>query len=193
MTMTCETIDPKYRRVTDILSPQTGYGSIPVKILKNACDRGTRVHNCIENHLKGIGLYGDEEPEEVGYLESFEKFWKEYSFTALENRFFCDELMITGKCDLIIEYEGKPVMVDWKTSAAVNPTWAYQGAAYKYLAKDYGLSEVWFVKLDKTGGEPEVLRYTAAECDKNLIIFKKCIEIYDVFHAKKKVINYEDV
>jgi hypothetical protein len=189
-----EVIKPGYQRVTDILSPQSGYGSVPVKILKAACDRGTRVHDAIENYFKGLGLWHDDEwPEEVAYIESFEKFWQEWDFTALENRFYCDELMITGKCDLIIKHEGKPILVDWKTSAAVNPTWQYQGAAYKHLAKDYGIEEVWFVKLSKTGEYPEVVKFTAEQCNRDIAIFRKCIEIYHAFHAKKKQINYEDI
>lgn len=182
-----ETIKSGYRRVTDILGPQTGYGSIPDKILRVAADRGTRVHAAIAEYLRGRGMW-HEEPEDIPYLDSFEKWWKEGSeITSLETRYYCDKYMLTGQCDVILQKEGKNILIDWKTSVKVNDTWRYQGAAYRHLMQGtYDIDEVWFVKLCKKGGEPEVIKYARDECEANFLIFIKCIEIYEIFHAGKR-------
>ena len=44
-----------YTRVTEILSPFSGLDRVPKAILKNAADRGTRVHKVCEGIVQGLG------------------------------------------------------------------------------------------------------------------------------------------
>lgn len=61
-----------YTRVTEILSPFSGLDRVPKAILKNAADRGTRVHKVCEGIVRGIGEW-DVDVEISGYVSSFRK------------------------------------------------------------------------------------------------------------------------
>src|SRR5690606_3954850 len=103
-----EIIKDGYTRVSTMISPFTGYGNIPEHILENACTRGTIVHEIIEGIIDGIGVPElnqiDKNHEISGYIESFMEWYKDYSgFHAITpERWYDEELMITGKCDVVL-------------------------------------------------------------------------------------------
>lgn len=174
----------RYLRITDILSPFSGLQDIKPFILSQAADRGTRVHQMIEDYLSGIGIW-EEDSSLMGYLDSMKKFWKDgYPIHYQEQRFFNDEFMITGACDLIIEFQGCLTLVDWKTSHAPNRTWPMQGSAYSWLAKKHGIpiENILFIKLDKKGSKPQVFQY-----EENFSLFLKCYEIYNYFFKEDHI------
>ena len=65
--------------VTQIMEPLSLmlYNGIPLDVLNEAADRGSRAHEQISNYVK----YGVEEPDEdtEPYFEAFKKFEREYS------------------------------------------------------------------------------------------------------------------
>jgi hypothetical protein len=148
-----------YLRVTSVLYPFSGLDKVDAGILAHAAERGTKVHKICEAIITGLGEHGTDE-ETWGYVESFKKWWGEGKpVVEVEKRFFCDEHMITGQVDMIIETKDGLAIVDIKTSAKPSKTWLLQGSAYYYLAKKAGLDikYVIFLHLNKHGKEARAL------------------------------------
>lgn len=169
----------EYTRVTEILSPFSGLDRVPKAILKNAADRGTRVHKVCEGIVQGLGDW-DVDTEIIGYVNSFKKWYNENrKVLALERRFYCSELMITGQVDLIIEDpSGGCIIIDLKTSSKESKTWKLQGSAYAYMARKHGfdVKGIHFIHLDRYGEPPKIYIY-----DDEFDLFKKCFDVYKHF------------
>ena len=151
----------KYLRVTHILYPFSGLDKVNPEILAHAAQRGTKVHKICEAIATGLGEIGVED-ETWGYVESFKKWWgKGKDVVCVEERFWDDELCITGQIDLILRTEEGLVVVDFKTSSRPSKTWDIQGAAYAYLARKAGfdIKKIHFLQLNKHGRNPKVHEY----------------------------------
>lgn len=89
--------------VTQIMEPLSLmlYNSIPLDVLNEAADRGSRAHEQISNYVK----YGVEEPDEdtEPYFEAFKKFEREYkpAWVESEYRTYHKILRYAGTIDLI--------------------------------------------------------------------------------------------
>jgi hypothetical protein len=150
-----------YTRVTTVLYPFSGLEKINSDVLAHAADRGTRVHKICEGIMEGLGELGVDD-ETTGYVESFKKWWeKGHEVIMMEQRFWDDELKITGQVDLIIRIPEGLAIVDLKTSSKPSPTWEGQGSAYAYLAKKSGhdIQKIYFLHLNKSGKEAKVHEY----------------------------------
>lgn len=168
-------------RVTEILSPFSGLDRIPKDILANAAKRGTKVHDICEGIVKGLGEWGIDD-ETRGYVHSFKKWWETgIKVLALEQRFYCSELMITGQVDMIIESEEGAIILDLKTSSKPSKTWPLQGSAYAYMARKngYDIRGIHFLHLNKHGMKPDLYVY-----DDQFDLFKKCLDIFKHFWRK---------
>src|SRR6188768_1540018 len=112
-----------YTRVTTILYPFSGLKDVYPEILQKASLRGTKVHKICEGIVSGLGEHGVDE-EVQGYIDSFNKWWGEgKQVHAVEKRFWCDELEVTGQVDMIIETPEGLAIVDIKTSYKPSKTW----------------------------------------------------------------------
>lgn len=167
-----EEILPGYTRVTDIVNivnivyrVTEGLGFAPPEILDKAAAKGTRVHDAIESHYKGIPT---ELPvAEQGYFDSFLKWDESMCFPMpilQEKRYYRDDLMVTGKVDAIFSFKGglDLKIIDFKTSNDESPkTWPLQAAFYYYLMMPHlrVIDRVTFLKLDKKGKMPQVYEY----------------------------------
>jgi len=150
-----------YTRVTKILYPFSGLEKVPQEVVTNAGIRGTKVHKICEGIISGLGEIGVD-AETHGYVESFKKWWGDGHFVrAMEERFYDDDLEITGALDLIIDTPDGIAIVDLKTSYAPSKTWTVQGNAYAYLAKknNYDIKKIQFLHLNKLGKEPNIYDY----------------------------------
>ena len=152
-----------FTRVSKILSPYTGYGSIPAHILDAKAEIGTQVHKRIEGYLKGIDIE-NENPLVETYFKSAKSWLDSVIFEPIliEERLYCDKYKITGEPDLLIKSVGKICLIDWKTSIKENITWQAQGSAYSYLAEinGYGdINQIAFIQLDKNGEWPRIYQY----------------------------------
>lgn len=182
-----ENIKPGYLRVTEILSPFSGLNNIPQQILETAAERGTKVHKICDALINDIGV-GEVDDKLSGYVDSFKQ-WMPKEFIANPQRFYCDKYMITGECDGVYRNGNQLVLVDFKTPAKESRTWALQGSAYCYLARQAGYDISWieFVKLSKNGKAPEVLIY-----QENFDLFVKCLDVYRHFFKSGGQENYLD-
>jgi len=106
-------------------------------------------------------------------VESFEAWLKiiecmdDESFTVRKflpkpDRFYDNELMITGECDFIYEdHMGRLVLADLKTPTSESSSWMLQGSAYSWLAKKagYEIDIIEFVQLSRKGSSPKIYHY----------------------------------
>jgi hypothetical protein len=181
----------EYTRVTEVLSPFSGYGQVQEFILELAQIRGKNVHMVVNCHIMGLGMFGFEDikPIHMKYYDSFLKFWGDgHKIEAQEKRFFCDKYMITGACDLICWIDGKLTLVDWKTSKNESPTWKLQASAYAYMARlaGFNIEQVLFVHLNKTGAAPTLFYY-----EEDFQGFLECLSVYNKYFKGKELQEYE--
>lgn len=125
-----------YLRVSSIISAlRGGFGEISKEILQAKAKIGIEVHEICQKLLMGE-IQTSTNERVINYVNSFKQFNK----TSLlqkplicEERFFDDELGVTGQVDLVCPIKGskKPLLIDLKTSAKAEPhLWFIQGALY---------------------------------------------------------------
>ncbi len=174
-----------YTRVTDILYPFSGMDKINPEILRKAADRGRKVHEYCGGVILGFGI-PDAEPEFKGYLDSFLSWWQDhFDIIAHEERFYDDELQITGQTDLIIKDKDITYLVDFKTSASPNKSWPLQLSAYRRMAKCH-VDHMYVVQLKKDGSNPKIHTYSD-----NYELFLNCYKVYKYFYKNKETIDLE--
>jgi hypothetical protein len=174
--------EARYLRVTEVLTPFSGLDKIHPAVLQNAADRGTRVHKACEAIIEGLGEW-DVGDEIFGYVESFKKWWsKGHKVLAIEKRFYCSELMITGQVDLILETSDGIIVLDLKTPIKPSKTWPLQGSAYAHMARKagYDIKGIHFLQLNKHGLEPKIHIYE--DC---FDLFKKALDVFNYFFRRK--------
>ena len=151
-----------YLRVTTVLYPFSGLQHIDPDVLANAARRGTKVHQICEAIAADLGELGIDD-ETRPYVESFKQWWNTgIKVVSMEERFWDDELQITGQCDFIIEDERGMGIVDLKTSSKPSKTWEPQGNAYAMLATaaGYPIKFIQFIHLNKFGKPPKIIEYS---------------------------------
>lgn len=92
------------------------YKGIGDSTLANAADKGTIVHNAIENYIK-FGII-DIPPEHQGYFDGFLEFWNKYNpqVVGSEIRVYHKLLGYGGTVDLLAYIGDKLTLVDYKTT-----------------------------------------------------------------------------
>lgn len=173
---------PGYIRVTDVLGFFSKFHLIDPQVLSNAAERGKEVHGIIDMIIAKVPEFSRRQDTE-GYIESFKK-WGRKRFLPKPDRFFCDELGITGECDAIYQEEdGGLVLVDFKTPVIESKGWLLQCSAYAYMARKRGhdIKRVEVVRLSKTGSKPKIYVY-----EENFPLFLKCLEVYKYFFNQEE-------
>lgn len=176
----------EYLRITNVISAFSGLHLLDPEMLKRAADRGTIVHSHIEAVLSNewVGIVTD--PTLTPYIESFAEFWEAHKHLykdfkiETEKRLFCPKLMITGQIDVIFSSEARTYAIDWKTGSRKQKSWSLQTAAYRYLLEENGypnVDDVLVVQLKKGKATP----HKDKEYQKQLDVFKKCLEVYRYF------------
>jgi len=172
----------RYARVSNVIKRYNNFGEAPPERLENKKIIGTIVHEAIDEDLHGE-LPPNLLPSCVGYFNSYRK-WKEINKPRIvenETRYFNDDLMITGRIDLlaILPYETVPVLIDWKTSASESPTWILQSHLYGHLIAGAGkmvANRYLFIKLCPLGSKPRVFTYDYSEKTHSFSI--SCVKKY---------------
>lgn len=155
--------------VTTVMRPLDNevYRGIDEDVMRMAADRGTAIHNAVENYV----IYGieDIEPKHRGYFDAFLRFWAENNPEPLatESRLYHKILRYAGTADLPCVIGGKRVLIDYKTSAAVNKM--LTGVQLEAYAKAYGshgfkFDENAIVHL-KNDGSYQMVRYKANDME----------------------------
>lgn len=181
-------IKHSYTRVTEVISPFCKFDGIDENILKNAADRGTRVHYCCELELNNQFVMPDEEVKP--YFDSF-CLWKEEMLDKVlhtEMRLYNDLLRITGAMDIVgqLKNDEAVTIIDIKTPQQESKSWNIQLAAYQYLFNNDANTKKTATRrialmLSKKGKYPRVIEYTQHERDWEL--FKGIFNAYRYFNG----------
>lgn len=128
--------------VTTVMKPlsQALYKDVDEYVLNKAAERGTAVHNAIENYA----LFGieDIEPEYEGYFNAYKDWLTDMNPKTLgtECRVYHKFLRYAGTADMPVEIDGKNILIDFKTSASVNKMLTgVQLEAYSKAFESHGL------------------------------------------------------
>lgn len=209
--MAKEPIPHGYTRVSDILKYFKDYSGVNPTVLSEKAKVGDEVHtNIYEEKNDGFPVFSkfpmrdregnikvDEEGNEiwkkrgVPYFESFRLWDAEFKgrYVWWEKRLKDDEFMITGQMDSLIEIDGVPTLLDFKTSYNVEvETWALQAHAYWYICKQNNIrvDKLLFLKLHRDGKKP--LEHWIDFDESILFRFLQMVHIYneDKKDAKEK-------
>lgn len=154
-----------YTRVSSLISFLHDFSGVDNEILLKKLEIGNITHDAIEQYfLKKKTLQEIASINE--YLDAFsmlieEKQIKDEHIKQIERRYYDDIYKITGKVDCIMQYEGKTILVDWKTSAKIYTTpYSVQLCLYKLLVDDFDIEEMFVVQLCK--GFYEILKVDEA-------------------------------
>ena len=175
--MAYEDAKPGYNHISKIVECFCEYGNVPKDTLKNAADRGTRVHAAIDLYIK-VGIRDDRlEEQDLPYFESWRLWYEGEVYTGKseeilygETRLYDEKRYLTGEFDGMWKRNGRLTLIDWKTSASHNNlAWAMQGTGYLQLINATKFcecsNEVCFLKLNKEGKRAREYFYDIRERD----------------------------
>ena len=147
----------KYPSITSVLSIRQKEGLIKWRqrageeeakhVMITSANRGTAVHNMIEDHLNNI---------DINNVEKYKKqFLPRMMFQVLkpvlnninnislqEAQMFSEKYTVAGRCDCIAEYDGELSVIDFKTSKGEKEedwieNYFIQGAAYAEMYEEH--------------------------------------------------------
>jgi len=96
------------------------------RVSKEARERGTKVHQMIENHLNNADIHTNLKQYPIqnlypsmGMFKSIEPHLNKYvdNIYAQEVPLYSDHLELAGRCDCIAEFDGELAIIDFKTSS----------------------------------------------------------------------------
>lgn len=123
--------------VSQIMKPLTEgtYARIPKRILDKAKDRGTKVHEAIENYI----IFGTISEECRGYVEQFIEFLHQTQFQPYRTELMLTEGTYAGTVDLLLMSSEGVILVDLKTTYKIHEDLlGVQLAGYKTLCEING-------------------------------------------------------
>ena len=99
-----------------------------------AANRGTAVHNIIEKYLHGKDT-SEFLPHVQQSLQNLKPLIDKHvtKVFATECPLYSDHLKLAGTCDAIVEWDGVPTIVDWKTSRRPRKKWIFLIILCNYL------------------------------------------------------------
>lgn len=175
----------KVPSVTEIAKPISfeRLNELPKWVVEQARQRGRAVHAYAEEYLLCGELDWDSiEPQYLPYVENFVNWARTYKPKVLytEFRMGCEDF--AGTADLICEIDGKVILVDYKTSSAIDKkSLSVQLDGYDRLAKRYGIriEDYMYLHLKKDGYVFKEVKTDPAWFDLLLLHNKKMKEKYN--------------
>ena len=173
--------------VSQVMEPlnRAKYARINERTLMNAADRGTAVHNSIENLLK-FG-FEDYPAEHKAYIDAFKDWRQTYSPEVIgsEVRMYHKLLRYAGTADLICYIGDELCLYDFKTTYTVSQmTCGVQLEAYAQALESIGVkvARKRILHLQKTGAWKEY-DFPAGDAAR-WRVFGACKTLYDYVHAE---------
>lgn len=173
-----------YTRVTDVLSPFTGFSKIPAWVLDKAGERGTAVHKMFEDMSTGKEVDEGDANEYASYYQSLCKWIPGKDFLFPMDRLYSEELKITGLIDGIYHENGKFILFDLKTSQHVGRTWQEQLGAYILLLGNIKIDRCEIVQINNKGEEPKIFTFNEDDFHWMQDSFLGCLEVYEKFFSE---------
>lgn len=158
-----------YLRVSSIISAlRGGFGDVPQAVLEAKAKIGIEVHEICQKLLLGE-IQTSTNERVMNYVNSFRHFNRIGLLQKpliCEERFFDDELGVTGQVDLVCPVKGSrnPILIDLKTSAqAEGYLWLIQGTLYaKMISQTYpeiNLADTFLFLQLKEKGSAKAIRF----------------------------------
>lgn len=171
--------------VSDIMEPlkNAHYSGISEVTLKKAAERGTILHNAIENWIK-FGI--EDVPQEYeGYFKCFLDFMKEKNPKILgsEVRMYHKLLKYSGTADLIADINGEITLIDYKSTSVISDmNCSVQLEAYAQALASHGIriARKGILPLRKDG-KSQIVEYPAKDA-RSWNVFAALKTVYDYIH-----------
>ena len=155
---------------------------------EEAAGIGSEIHDLIERYIKdGRDAVGKYRPEvEHGFLAFLE--WERIhgvKWIKSEMPIVSKVHGYAGTLDAICIYEGRPYVIDFKSSKSFYDTFGLQIAAYRKAAEEMGhrVEGTGILRLDKMTGDPEWRDYSK-DYAQDLAAFLKLLDFY--YHFKQR-------
>lgn len=178
-------------------------------IAQKAADEGTEVHALAERYLLGeeLKFLNDKgepkyNPEVWKMFLRFVDFWETYKPTLIETEIhiFSEDLKVAGTCDLVCEIDGELWIIDLKTSNQLQTVYEIQTSVYakcyeECFGKKVVRTGVLWLKSKSRGpskngkviqGKNWILQEPSRSYEKNIEIFRKIKDIFDLENPKAK-------
>lgn len=174
--------------VSAIMEPLSAakYRGINETTLNNAANKGTAVHNSIENYIKFE--IDDVPPEHRGYFEAFLDWWNTYQpkVVGSELKIYHKLMRYGGTIDMLVYIDGVLTLVDIKTTAALSDmTCGVQLEAYSQALKSHGIEiERKAILHLKKDGKYAFKDYPAKDPDR-WRVFGSLKTVYDYIQSEK--------
>ena len=185
-----------YPSATQVIRPYVDLSKINPKVLAVACDRGSRCHDAIADHLMDgfPGIDADVRP----YFDSFLS-WADQmieSVIMVEDRLSDPVMMFTGQLDLVARLKGDTgyTLIDWKTSQVGSKAWRLQIAAYRHLASVNGIDTIrgMTVRLKRDGSGALVTEYPA-NYKNDFSVFLGLLNAHNFFNPKPAEVDWDNL
>lgn len=174
--------------VSAIMAPlsRAKYSGISERTLERAADKGTAVHNSIENWIK-FGIE-DIPSEHIGYFKAFQDWWDRFKPVVVGSEIrICHPLMrYGGTADLVAYIEDELTLVDYKSTYVVSDmTCGVQLEAYAQALASMGIKvqrkKILHLKKD---GQYVFLNYPANDMAR-WRVFGALKTVYDYIESQK--------
>lgn len=177
---------PSVSRVMEPLK-DANYAGISDKTLKKAADKGTAVHDAIENFVK-FGIE-DINPEYKPYYDAFMSWWQEKRpiVVGSEIRVYHKLLGYAGTIDLLCYIDDLLTLIDFKTTYTVSDmSCGVQLEAYAKALESHGIKvdQKMILHLKRDGRYKPIL-YPAND-SKRWRVFGSLKVVYDYIQSYKK-------
>lgn len=174
--------------VSSIMEPLSGakYAGISGRTLEKAANKGTSVHNSIENFIK-FGIE-DVNPAHRGYFNAFREWWekKQPELVGSECRIYHKILQYGGTIDLLAYIRGALTLVDFKSTYALSDmTCGVQLEAYAQALASHGIhvEQKMILQVKKDGKHVE--RSYPANDSQRWRVFGSLKCVYDYIQSYK--------
>ena len=151
------TTGEKYPSITSVLSIRQKEGLIKWRqrvgeevanhVMITSANRGTAVHNMVEDHLNNIDMNNVEKYKKQFLPRMMFQVLKPVlnninNISLQEAQMFSSNYTVAGRCDCIAEYEGELSVIDFKTSKGEKEedwieNYFIQGAAYAEMYEEH--------------------------------------------------------
>lgn len=173
--------------VSTIMEPlnHAKYSGIKESTLAAAAEKGTIVHNAIENWIK-FGIE-DVPSEYKGYFDCFLEFWNMYSPEVIgsELRIYHKQLSYGGTIDLLANISGELTLVDYKSVYTVSEmTCGVQLEAYSQALTSHAINiqKKKILHLTKNG-KMDIIDFPVKDAQR-WRVFGALKTVYDYSHQK---------
>jgi hypothetical protein len=165
------------------------------RVLKEAGDHGTKVHETVEQYLKakylGIGTLPTKVPEPVASsLESFKRLVKAIGLTrviASERVMYSPTWDIGGTVDIVAEVNGRIEILDLKTSKGFYDDQFIQVAAYREIWNEFNDEKAEGVRIIRLDKRPPYLPYQKDFTAIQDLAFQVFLGLLEVAELKDKI------